>query len=135
MTDTTQVRSISTWAISLVAIVFGALTIKEGGAVLFGGDAARATAGHYIPFIVWFNFLAGFAYVVAGFGLLLRRRWAIWLAVSIAAATALASAALGLVMLSGTPFEQRTVFAMGLRTVVWVTIAGIAWRRRAVGAT
>tara|TARA_R110002110_G_scaffold239506_1_gene455438 strand:- start:59 stop:493 length:435 start_codon:yes stop_codon:yes gene_type:complete len=34
------------------------------------------SAGHYGPFVVWFNFLAGFAYVVAGFGLWFRRRWA-----------------------------------------------------------
>ena len=29
-------RSVSIWAISLVAVGFGLLTIKEGGAVLFG---------------------------------------------------------------------------------------------------
>lgn len=129
MTSTAHQRGLSVWAISVIAVVFGLMTIKEGGAVLYGDAGARAAAGNYIPFVVWFNFLAGFAYLAAGIGLFMQRRWAMWLAIAIAVSTALASAALGFSILSGTPFEQRTAFAMGLRTVVWVTIAGIAWRR------
>ena len=37
--------------------------------MLFGGEAARAAAGQFMPFVLWFNFIAGFAYVVAGVGL------------------------------------------------------------------
>lgn len=133
MASTTQKRSPSVWAISVIALVFGLMTIKEGGSVVFDVGEARAAAGHYIPFVVWFNFLAGFAYVVAGIGLWMRQRWASGLAVAIAVATALASVALGVMILSGAPFEQRTAFAMGLRTVVWVVIATIAWRRRGQG--
>ena len=135
MTSTKQQRGLSVWAMSVIAVVFGLMTIKEGGAVLFGDTGARAAAGNYIPFVVWFNFLAGFAYVAAGIGLWMQRRWAMGLAIVIALATALASVALGISILSGTPFEQRTVFAMGLRTVVWVTIAGIAWRRQGLRVT
>ena len=65
------------WVIAAVAIVLGALTLKEGGAVLFGGGTARAAAGHFVPFIVGFSFLAGFACVVAGVGLWMRQRWAV----------------------------------------------------------
>ncbi len=72
MNTHTQQRGIQTWAISLVAVAFGLLTIKEGGTILFGGEAARAAAGNYVPFVLWFNFLAGFAYVVAGIGLWLQ---------------------------------------------------------------
>jgi len=130
-----QKRSLSIWAISLIAAVFGLMSVKEGGSVLFGVGEARAAAGNYIPFVVWFNFLAGFAYVAAGIGLWVRQRWAVSFAIAIAVATVLASAALGFMILSGTPFEQRTAFAMGLRTVVWVVIATIAWRRQGLRAT
>ena len=61
-----QQRGISIWAISLVAVGFGLLTIKEGGTILFGDEAARSAAGNYVPFVLWFNFAAGFAYVIAG---------------------------------------------------------------------
>ncbi|MEO8546300.1 MAG: hypothetical protein ABI434_22125 [Burkholderiaceae bacterium] len=130
MTSSTQARGLSVWAISAISVVFGLLTIKEGGAVVAGNEAALTAAGNYIPFIVWFNFVAGFAYVAAGVGLWMQRRWAVGLTIAIAVATALVSAALGFMILSGTAFEQRTVFAMGLRTVVWAVIATIAWRHQ-----
>ena len=121
-------RGIWIWAISLVAIGFGLLTIKAGGAILFGDEAARNAAGNYVPFVLWFNFLAGFAYVTAGAGLWMRRRWAAWLAIAIAAATALTFIAFGVHVYLGGTFEQRTVIAMSLRTLVWAGIATIAWR-------
>ena len=87
-----QQHGLRLWAISLVAIGFGLLTLKEGGTILFGDDVARAAAGNYVPFVLWFNFLAGFAYVVAGAGLWLSQRWAVWLAITIAVASAFAVA-------------------------------------------
>ena len=133
MTSTTQARGPAVWVISVIAVIFGLLTIKEGGSVLFGVAESRAAAGNYVPFVVWFNFVAGFAYVAAGVGLWMQRRWAMGLAIAIAVATALASTVLGFMILSGTPFEQRTVFAMGLRTVVWMVIVTVAWRRQRLG--
>ena len=119
-------RSPWIWTISLVAIGFGLLTIRAGGTVLFGSAAARSAAGHYVPFVLWFNFLAGFAYVIAGVGLWLERRWAAWLALVIAVATALVFAAFGVHVLAGGDYELRTVAAMSLRTLVWAAIAGVA---------
>jgi len=127
-----QQRGVLIWIVSLLALGFGLLTIKEGGAVLFGDEAARA-AGNYVPFVVWFNFVAGFAYVLAGIGLWQQKRWTLWLAAAIAAATAITFAALGLHINSGGAYEQRTVIAMSLRIVVWVVITGVAaqaFRRR-----
>lgn len=46
-------------------------------------------AGNFVPFVVWFNFLAGFAYIAVGVGLWVRRRWAVLLAAALAAGTAL----------------------------------------------
>lgn len=114
---------------AVVALAFGLLTVKEGGTVLFGDEAARSAAGNYVPFVLWFNFVAGFAYVIAGAGLWMQRRWAAWLAVTIAVATALTFAAFGAHVVSGGAYEQRTLIAMSLRTLVWAAIAAIAWRR------
>ena len=121
-----QQRGFRILAISLVGAGFGLLTIKEGGTVLFGDEAARAAAGNYVPFVLWFNFVAGFAYVAAGAGLWLQQRWAVWLAAAIAAATALTFAAFGAHVYSGAAYELRTVIAMSLRTLVWVVIAAVA---------
>lgn len=127
-------RSIWHWLISLLAIGFGLLTLREGGAVLFVDGAARQAAGHYVPFVLWFNFLAGFAYIVAGVGLWMRRRWAAWLAILITVATALVFLAFGVHVALGGAWERRTVVAMTLRTLVWAGIAAIAWRRSAANA-
>lgn len=123
-------RSRPTWAAvaALVALAFGALTVVSGGRVLFGPEAARTAAGQYVPFVLWFNFLAGFAYLAAGVGLWLWRPWAAWLALAIAAATALVFAAFGLHIAAGGAFELRTVAAMTLRTALWVAIAALALR-------
>ena len=122
-------RSVWVRVISLVAVGFGQLTIKEGGTVLFGGEAARASAGNYVPFVLWFNFVAGFAYVIAGAGLWMQQRWAALLAVAIVAATALTFAAFGVHVYFGGAYEPRTVIAMSLRTLVWAVIAAVAWRQ------
>ena len=122
-------RSVWVRVISLVAVGFGLLTIKEGGTVLFGGEAARASAGNYVPFVLWFNFVAGFAYVIAGAGLWMQQRWAALLAVAIVAATALTFAAFGVHVYFDGAYEPRTVIAMSLRTLVWAVIAAIAWRQ------
>ena len=114
-------------AAALVAAVFGVLSIVSGGRVLFGDGAAAA--GSYVPYIVWFNFVAGFAYVAAAIGLWLRRPWAAGLAAAIALLTALAFAALGGHIAAGGEFEARTVAAMTLRTALWIALAGLAWAR------
>lgn len=110
--------------IAAVALVFGLATIISGGQVLFGDQAVREAAGNYMLFVVWFNFLAGFAYIVAAAGLARGRPWAASFSFWIAAATAVAFVYFGLFVLIGAPFEMRTVGAMTLRTALW---AGIAW--------
>ena len=127
-------RGIWMRVIALIVIGFGLMTIREGGAVLFYDGAARDAAGSYVPFVLWFNFLAGFAYVIAGVGLWMRRRWATWLAMAIAVATALVFLAFGVHVALGGAWERRTVIAMTLRTLVWVGIAAIAWRRSTANA-
>lgn len=126
-------RGFRIWVFSLLALAFGLLTIKEGGTILLGDEAARAEAGNYVPFVLWFNFVAGFFYVAAAVGLWLRHRWAVWLSAAIAVTTAIVFAAFGIHIYAGEAYEQRTVIAMSLRTLVWVVItivAALALRRR-----
>ncbi|MFH2134148.1 MAG: hypothetical protein ABII81_03095 [Pseudomonadota bacterium] len=123
-----QQRSIAVWLIARVAVGFGFMTLKGGGAVLFGDEAARIAAGNYVPLLLWFNFLSGFVYIAAGVGLWLQQRWAVRLSIALAAAIALAFVAFGLYILSGGAYEQRTAIAMSARLGVWVVIAAVAAR-------
>ena len=90
--------------------------------------ASRLAAGSYVPFVLWFNFLAGFAYITGGVGLWLGQRWSVWLAIGIALATLIVFTLFGLHAASGGEFEMRTVAAMSLRTGIWLAIAAIGWR-------
>jgi hypothetical protein len=105
-----------------VAVAFGVLTVFSGGRTLLGS----ADMGAVVPFVLWFNTLAGLAYVVAGFGLWQGRRWAWPLSLAIFAATLLVLAAFGLHVAQGGAFEMRTVFALALRSTVWGGIALVA---------
>lgn len=117
--------------VAIIAVLFGAATVWSGGNVLFGSGAAAA--GNYVPFIVWFNFLAGFAYIAAGIGIWRRRAWATALATALALLTAIAFVAFGGWVATGGAYEMRTVVAMTIRTVLWTAIAALLmlpWARR-----
>ena len=135
MKSITSQRTIGIWAFSILAGVFGILTIQSGGVVLFIDGEARQAAGNYVPFVLWFNFFAGFGYVVAAIALWLMRPWAAWLSVLLAASTIAVFAALGLHIFSGGAYETRTVVAMILRSGVWIVIAAFAWHRSSTGSS
>lgn len=122
-------RSIGIWIITIIAVVFGLLTIKSGGAVLFVEGSAREDAGNYVPFVLWFNFLAGFAYILAGAGLFMQKHWAAWLSIFIVGATIVVFTLFGLHILNEGMYEVRTVAAMSLRTFIWAIIALYAYRK------
>lgn len=122
-------RSIGIWIVSVIAVVFGLLTIKSGGSVLFVDGIAREDAGNYVPFVLWFNFLTGFVYLLAGFGLFMQKLWAAWISIFIVVATIVVFSLLGLHVLNEGIYEVRTVAAMSLRTVVWSFIAMFAYRK------
>ena len=122
-------QSIGIWFTTIIAVVFGLLTIKSGGAVLFVDGIAREEAGNYVPFVLWFNFVAGFAYLIAGAGIFMQKIWAARMSVFIVIATIGVFVLFGLHILNEGTYELRTVAAMSLRTIVWALIATFAYRK------
>ncbi len=122
----TKKRILMIWPSMVIAILFGLMTIKSGSAVLFTDGDARAAAGDYVGFVLWFNFVAGFFYIIAGIGLWIKQQWATKLAIAIASLTILVFAAFGVHILMDGNYEIRTVIAMTLRSVIWIAIAAVA---------
>ncbi len=114
--------------LAIAAIIFGGLTVFSGGRALFGGAEARTELGNIVPFVLWFNFLAGFAYVVAGVALLWTKRWAAPLALLLAVATVLVFLTFAAHIVGGGAFEARTVGALSLRSLFWIVVALLALR-------
>ena len=122
-------RSIWIWVISLVALGFGVLTVREGGTILFGDEAVRMAAGNFVPFVLWFNFVHGVrlhdhrrrALDATTLGGMAGRCHCLGNRVTFVA--------FGVHVFLGGAYEQRTVIAMSLRTLVWAVIAAIAWQQ------
>lgn len=104
-----------------LAVVFGLLTLKAGSNMLFGDGASHEEP--VVPFVLWFNFVAGFAYVAGGVGLLLRKRWGSIVAVGLTASTAFVFLAFAVHALLGGAFATRTIGALTVRTGFWAFVA------------
>ncbi len=113
---------------ALATLVFGLVTIVSGGRALFGSTEVRAALGHTVPFVLWFNFLAGFLYVLAGSGLLWGKRWGAGLSLLLAISTLVIFAAFGVHVFGGGAYETRTLGAMTLRSLFWIVTALVALR-------
>lgn len=110
------------------AAVFGVMTVVSGGTVLFGGDQLSRLAGNVVSFVLWFNFLAGFAYVTTGIGLWFARGWARWMAIAILIGTAVVLCAFLVYVSQGGPHETRTLVALIFRTGFWAIVTSTALR-------
>ena len=113
----------------VAAITFGLLSLISGGSALFGA----VDMGGVVPFVLRFNFIAGFAYVIGGLLLMIGHRLAMPVALIILIATAAVFAAFGWRVLAGDAFEMRTVGAMTLRTLFWAVMVWVAMK--ALGRT
>lgn len=107
-----------------VAVIFGAITIISGARALI------APGPGVVPFVLWFNYVAGFAYIAAGYGLWRGATWAGGLAGAIALATAIIFLGFLWHIVQGGAWMGRTLGAMGICTAVWAAIAIIAFRWR-----
>ncbi len=115
-------KNIITKIAAMVAILFGVMTIKAGGSTLFIEEVGKA-AGDIVPFVLWINFVLGFAYVAAGIGLFLGKSWAKPLSLGIAGITLVTYAAFGIHVALGGLFKAKTVKVMAVRSLLWISIA------------
>lgn len=112
--------------LSIVAIVFGAITVFSGGRALFGDAAAQAAVGNAVGFVLWFNFIAGFAYVLVGAALWRRWSWGVGGAIGLALATGCVAIAFMAHVMSGGAYEMRTAAALVLRLSFWILVSVVA---------
>lgn len=117
--------------VAIVAILFGIATVKEGGTVLFT-EAGKQSAGNYVPFVLWYNFIAGFAYIMAGIAMFRLKSCSRRLNAVIAISTSIVFILLGIHILNGGLYELRTVIAMTIRSTLWISIAIVTLRAKAL---
>ena len=112
---------------SILAIVLGLISIREGGAVLLG-----VTTPDYpvLPWLVWYNVVLGGASVAAGAGIWTKRDWSYALALNILTLHGIVFAGLFALYKSGQTVAPHSIFAMMFRTFTWIVIYSlIRWKR------
>jgi hypothetical protein len=116
-------KRIIVFILGLLAVGFGTMTIKSGGFALFGGEEGKDFAGKFVPFVLWFNFIAGFFYVITGIGIILKTKWSLKLSLALVAMTLLVFFAFGIHIFLGNSYEIRTVGAMATRVIFWIIVS------------
>lgn len=108
--------------IALVILVFALMTIIAGGRSLFT-EAGVAARGNIVPLVLWFNFIAGFLYLVAGIATFRMKACVKKLAVVLAVLNVGVLLYLLSHIFQGGLYENKTVVAMIFRTLFWVAFA------------
>jgi hypothetical protein len=108
--------------IALVFLIFGTLTIFSGGRALFS-EIGINTRGNIVPVVLWFNFIAGFFYLISSFLIFKLIPLVKQLSITIAILNVIIFSYLIYHIFDGGLFENKTVFAMGFRTVFWLIFA------------
>lgn len=112
--------------VGIAAVLFGIATIVSGGNAILRLHGVAESGDKIVPFVLYLNFVAGFAYITSGVGLFRRRSWASTIAIVIAVASLVGFIGLGVWILLGNPYEMRTVIAMSLRTAFWFGVSVIS---------
>ncbi len=108
--------------IALLFVLFGVVTVTSGGKALFT-EAGISARGNIVPLVLWFNFLAGFFYVLAGVLTFKRNTTVIKLSTLLALLNIFVLVYLFIHIYQGGLFENRTLYAMSFRTLFWVVFA------------
>ncbi|MCO5231705.1 MAG: hypothetical protein M9958_11195 [Chitinophagales bacterium] len=112
---------------AFILSVFGVLTLFMSSSVLFDLFGIREKEGNFVPFIVWANWLCGFLYLIAAYGFLKIRKWAIQPLLGAAIVLIVAFVALLIYIEGGGVYEQKTVYAMAFRTSVTLVFTVLAY--------
>jgi hypothetical protein len=113
---------------SILAIMIGLLSIREGGSVLLG---LMVPDYPVLTWLVWYNVTLGFVSVAAGVGMWTRRHWSHTLALNILALHAVVFIGLIALYKLGQTVAMRSIFAMMFRTFTWIVIYSLLkWKRQ-----
>lgn len=99
-------------------IIFGGVTLFMSSSVLFDWFGIREKEGHFIPFVVWTNWICGMLYLIAAFGILRNQSWAKLLLIISLVILILTYFGLFIQINDNVPYETKTIGAMTFRIAV-----------------
>lgn len=108
--------------IGIVIIIFGALTVTSGGKSLFI-ESGIESRGNVVPLVLWFNFIAGFFYLIVGISIIKLKPSVKKLSIVLAILNVFVFLYLVKHIIQGGLYENKTLVAMSFRTAFWVFFA------------
>ena len=99
-------------------IIFGGVTLFMSSSVLFAWFGIREKEGHFIPFVVWANWICGMLYLIAALGILRNQSWAKLLLIISLVILILTYFGLFIQINDNVPYETKTIGAMTFRIAV-----------------
>ncbi len=114
-------------AAAVIITLFALITLFMSSSVIFDLFGIREKEGNYVLFVVVSNFIAGFMYLFAAYGLFTEKKWATRLL--LVTTTILIVGFIGLVIHANTGgnYEQKTIKAMLSRIAITSAFTGISW--------
>ena len=112
---------------AIILTLFALITLFMSGSVIFDLFGIREKEGNYVLFIVIANFICGFLYLIAAYGLFAGKKWTTRLLLVSTAILLLSFAGLLWHINTGGIYEQQTIKAMLFRISLTILFTGISW--------
>lgn len=112
---------------AVIILLFACITIFMSTSVIFNLFGIREKEGNYVFFVVFVNFIAGFIYLVAAYGLFNRKWWATKILLFITVMLIVCLVCLLVYVYSGGIYEHKTITAMLFRIAITGLFSGVSW--------
>lgn len=112
---------------AVIITLFALITLFMSTSVLFDLFGIREKEGNYVLFVVVSNFIAGFLYLFAAYGLFTKKIWATKLLLITTLILVLSFVGLLIHANAGGIYEEKTIKAMLSRITITAAFAGLSW--------
>ncbi len=106
------------YGVALILTTFGLLTLFLSSTVLFDWFGIREKQGNYVLLVIWANFVCGFLYLFAVYGLVRLKKWTIKPLIGALIILVLAGIGLFSHINSGGLYETKTLGALFFRATI-----------------
>lgn len=112
---------------AVLITLFALVTLFMSTSVLFDLFGIREKEGNYVLFVVFSNFIAGFFYLIAAYGLFTEKKWTTKLILITTVILIVSFVGLLIHANTGGIYEQKTITAMISRIAITGAFASISW--------
>lgn len=122
-----MMRKIILKSSSAFMLILGLASIFMTTSIIFDLYKLRELEGHYVPFIVYVNFICAIIYLIASYGFFKEKKSTTSYLFIASSILVIAFIALLIYIFKGGVYELKTVKAMSVRTLITIAFTGIAW--------